>query len=58
MRKKIGRFQNHQHKRSRNREWIDISVEPPSTQEVKAAMKALRNGRAPGADQITAEMLK
>ncbi|XP_062612120.1 uncharacterized protein LOC134273919 [Saccostrea cucullata] len=36
----------------------DISVDPPTTQEIRTALKTFRNGRAPGADQITAEMLK
>lgn len=39
------------------REELDISVEPPPTHEERALM-ALRNGKVPRADQITAEMLK
>nr|KAG5709173.1 hypothetical protein BaRGS_028629 [Batillaria attramentaria] len=39
-------------------EEIGISVEAPTKQEIQAALKALKNGKAPGADQITAEMLK
>jgi hypothetical protein len=37
---------------------LDISVEAPDVEEIRAAMKTLRNGGAPGADQISAEMLK
>ena len=39
-------------------EKIDMSVEAPTTGEIKAALGTLKNGKAPGADQITAEMLK
>ena len=39
-------------------EELDISVEPPTIQEIKSAVKALKNGKAPGEDQISAEMLK
>ena len=39
-------------------EELDISTEPPSIQEIKNAVKALKNDKAPGVDQITAEMLK
>lgn len=39
-------------------EKLDISVEAPTLEEIRAAMKALKNGKAPGADHITAEMLK
>ena len=39
-------------------EKLDISVDAPNIQEIKDALKALKNGKAPGADQITAEMLK
>lgn len=33
-------------------------VEPPSTEEVIAAIKSLKNNKAPGIDTITAELLK
>ena len=33
-------------------------METPTTQEIKTAVKALRNGKALRADQISAEMLK
>jgi hypothetical protein len=39
-------------------EELDISEEPPTVQEIKTALKALKNGKAPGEDQISAEMLK
>ena len=39
-------------------EELDISEEPPSIEEIKKALRTLRNGKAPGADQITPEMLK
>ena len=37
---------------------LEISVETPTIQEIKAALRMLRNGKAPGEYQITAEMLK
>ena len=40
------------------REELDISEEVPNIQEVKSAIRTLRNGKAAGIDQITAEMLK
>ena len=39
-------------------EELDISTEPPTLQEIKTALKTLINGKAPGADQITAEMFR
>lgn len=37
---------------------LDIDISPPSEQEVRSAIKALKNGKACGIDQIHAEMLK
>ena len=39
-------------------EELDISTKPPTLQEIKTAQKTLNNGKAPGADQITVEMLR
>ena len=39
-------------------EELDIHTEAPTIQEIQKALKTLRNGKAPGIDQITAEMLK
>jgi endonuclease/exonuclease/phosphatase family metal-dependent hydrolase len=40
------------------REELEIPTDPPSLQEIQEAVKALKNRKAPGVDQITAEMLK
>ena len=37
---------------------LDICTDPPSLKEVTAAIKAMKSGKAPGADGVTAEMLK
>ena len=37
---------------------LDICTDPPSLEEVTAAIKAMKSGNAPGADGVTAEMLK
>ena len=37
---------------------LDICIDPPSIEEVKAAIKAMKSGKAGGADGVTAEMLK
>ncbi|PVD27010.1 hypothetical protein C0Q70_12160 [Pomacea canaliculata] len=37
---------------------LDICTDPPSLEEVTAAIKKMKSGKAPGADGITAEMLK
>ena len=37
---------------------VDINTGPPTMDEVKKAISALKNGKAAGVDQITAEMLK
>ena len=39
-------------------ELLDIDTDPPNVEEVKRAMKALKDGKTPGIDQIYAEMLK
>lgn len=39
-------------------EELDISFEASATEEIKVALRALKNGKASGADRITAEMLK
>ena len=39
-------------------EELNISTEPPMLEEIKTALKTLNNGKAPGPDQITAEMLR
>ena len=37
---------------------LDICIDPPTMEEVKAAIKAKKSGQACGADGVTAEMLK
>jgi hypothetical protein len=37
---------------------LDIDINCPSISEIKESLKMLKNGKAPGADQITAELLK
>ena len=37
---------------------LDICTDPPSLEEVTAAIKAMKRGKAPGADGVTAETLK
>ena len=39
-------------------ELLDIDTDPPNVEEVKRAIKALKDGKTPGIDQIYAEMLK
>ena len=36
----------------------DIDTEPPIEKEIKRVVQTLKNGKAPGIDQITAELLK
>ncbi|XP_045511110.1 uncharacterized protein LOC123706025 [Colias croceus] len=41
------------------RRWtLDINAAPPNEREVESVIQSLKNGKAPGADLITAEMLK
>ena len=37
---------------------LDISIEPPSKQEIIAAIKTLKNKKAPGEDNLNAELFK
>ena len=37
---------------------MDVCIDPPTMEEVKAAIKAMKSGKACGADGVTAEMLK
>ena len=37
-------------------EELDIDMEPPTEEEIRKAVQALKNGKAPGIDQITAEL--
>ena len=37
---------------------LDINTEPPTEDEILKAVKTLKNGRSPGDDRITVEMLK
>lgn len=37
---------------------LEIPVEAPDVEEIRTALRALRNGASPGVDQISAEMLK
>ena len=37
---------------------LDICTDPPNLEEVTAAIKAMKSGKAPRADGVTAEMLK
>ena len=39
-------------------EELDIDMDPPTEEEMRNAMQALKNRKAPGMDQITAELLK
>ena len=40
------------------REVLDINTDPPTLIEVKAAIKAMKSGKAGGLDGVTADMLK
>lgn len=37
---------------------LDICIDPATMEEVKAAIKAMKSGKAGGADGVTADMLK
>ena len=37
---------------------LDIDTEPPTEKEIKRVVQTLKNGKAPGIDQITAELMK
>ena len=39
-------------------EELDIDTEPPTEEEIKRAVQTLKIGKAPGIDQIIAELLK
>lgn len=39
-------------------EELDIDTEPPTEEEIKRVVQTLKNGKAPGINQITAELLK
>ena len=39
-------------------ETLDIDTDPPTLEEVKQAIKAMKNGKAGGLDGVTADMLK
>ena len=37
---------------------MDMNTDQPTLEEVKMAIKVMKNGKAPGSDGMTAEMLK
>ena len=37
---------------------MDVNTDPPKLEEVKMAIKVMKNGKVPGSDGATAEMLK
>ena len=37
---------------------VDVNTDPPTLEEVKMAIKVMKNGKAPGSNGVTAEMLK
>ena len=37
---------------------LDIDTEPPTEEEIKRVEQTLKNGKAPGIDQLAAELLK
>ena len=40
------------------KEDMDVTTDQPTLEEVKMAIKMMKNGKAPGSDGVTAEMLK
>ena len=38
--------------------YLDISTSPPGIAEVRSAIEAMKNGKAPGIDSLQAELLK
>ena len=41
-----------------SKEDLDVNTDPPSADEVRKAIKTTKSGKAPGADCVSAEMLK
>ena len=37
---------------------VDVNTDQPTLEEVKVAIQVMKNGKAPGPDGVTAEMLK
>ncbi|KAL9971331.1 hypothetical protein ACROYT_G023842 [Oculina patagonica] len=37
---------------------LDVNIDPPNTQEIIAAIKTLKNNKAPGRDKLNAELFK
>ena len=37
---------------------VDVNTDQPTLEEVKMAIKVMKNGKAPGSDGVTADMLK
>ena len=37
---------------------VDVNTDQPTLEQVKMAIKVMKNGKAPGSDRVTAEMLK
>ena len=41
-----------------SKEDLRVNTDPPSTEEVRKAIRTMKSGKAPGADCVSAEMLK